>query len=321
LSAFGPLSLFGLLSVWASGLITGFGLLHWCLGTRLSSPGQSQLSFVDYLYFSGTTFFTLGYGDVVPLFFLGRACSVAEAGIGFAFLAVVISYLPVLYGSFSRREISISLLDARAGSPPTAGELLRRLGRARNLAAAGPLLVEWEIWAAVLLESHLSYPVVSYYRSQHDNQSWVGALTTILDTSALLIAAVESDLGYQARLTFAIARHAAVDLCLLFRLPPSVDSDRLTPADFNRLRDSLCAVGLKIADDPLVTNSLGELRVLYEPFLKSLATYFQISMPPFQPAEPPVDNWQTSPWMQRSPGLNNLPGGIIDKATDYDDVH
>src|SRR5213079_3226249 len=110
--------------------------------------------------------------------------------------------------------------DARAGSPPTAAELLRRLAGARDLAGVVPLLVEWERWAAELLESHLSYPILGYYRSQHENQSWVGALTTILDTSAVLIAAVDSADRHQARLTFAMARHVAVDLALVFETPP-----------------------------------------------------------------------------------------------------
>src|SRR5262245_6525419 len=104
LSVFGPLSLFALLGVWAVGLVAGFGLLHWSLGTPLSLPRGSDDGFATYLYFSGTTFFTLGYGDVVPTDTLGRALSVAEAGIGFGFLAVVISYLPVLHQAFSRRE-------------------------------------------------------------------------------------------------------------------------------------------------------------------------------------------------------------------------
>jgi hypothetical protein len=316
------LSLFGLLTVWAIGMILGFGLFNWCLKMKLALADRPVSSIGDYLYFSGTTFFTLGYGDIVPQTGLGRMLSVAEAGIGFAFLAIIISYLPVLYGSFSRREVSISLLDARAGSPPTAGELLRRLGRERNLSAAGPMLIEWELWAAALLESHLSYPVVSYYRSQHDNQSWVAALTTILDTSALLIAAVDSELGYQARLTFAMARHAAVDLCLVFRIPPSPPrTDRLSAADFERLRDSLRAAGLEFRNDPTVVNALGELRILYESFLCELADYFQFVVPPFQPDEPPVDNWQTSPWTRRSPGISDLSGGTPDEASRYDDVH
>jgi hypothetical protein len=304
------------------GLIVGFAFLHWSLGTALSFPPEADGNFATYLYFSGTTFFTLGYGDVVPTRIWGRTLSVAEAGIGFGFLAIVISYLPVLYQSFSRREITISLLDARAGSPPTAGELLRRMAAAHNLSAVGPLLVEWERWSAELLESHLSFPVVSYYRSQHDNQSWVAALTMILDTSALLIAAVDGPDGYQARLTFAMARHAAVDLGLVLKTPPlTTAADRLTPTDLDRLRESLRGAGLELRDGPVVVKALAELRGLYEPFVSSLANYFQFNMPPFQPAKPPVDNWQTSPWMPRSPGLNSLPGADTERTSRYDDVH
>src|SRR6516225_8181454 len=224
LSVFGPLSLFGLLALWAAGLITGFALLHWSVGTKLQADGH----FGTYLYFSGTTFFTLGYGDIVPTGTFGRAASVFEAGIGFGFLAVVIGYLPVLYQAFSRREITISLLDARAGSPPSAGELLRRLAHARNLGAVDPFLAEWERWAAELLESQLSFPVLSYYRSQHDNQSWLAAVSSILDTCSLFIVAVKGADPYQAQLTFAMARHATVDLALVFKTAPlSPDPDRL----------------------------------------------------------------------------------------------
>jgi hypothetical protein len=319
LSIFGPLSLFGLLCIWAIALITAFALLHWSFQTALALPGDSGNRFGTYFYFSGTTFFTLGYGDIVPTRAWGRALSVAESGIGFGFLAIVISYLPVLYQTFSRREITISLLDARAGSPPTAGELLRRLAEARNLAAIGPFLIEWEHWSAELLESQLSFPVVSYYRSQHDNQSWVAALTMILDTSALLIAAIDSAHQHQARLTFAMARHAAVDLSLVYRiqsLPPS--ANRMTPADFDRLRSTLTQAGLKLTDERAAYESLTQLRGLYEPFTSSLAAYFSFDLPPFQPAATPIDNWQTSPSMPCSPTLNNLPGA---PNTAYDDLH
>jgi hypothetical protein len=307
LSVFGPLSLFGLLFLWAAGLITGFALLHWSLGTDLQFPRAADGDFITYLYFSGTTFFTLGYGDVVPTGALGRALSVAEAGIGFGFLAVVIGYLPVLYQAFSRREITISLMDARAGSPPTAGELLRRLTECRGVCSAGPMLAEWERWAAELLESHLSFPVLRFYRSQHDNQSWVAALTAILDTSALLIAGVDGPDGHQARLTFAMARHAAVDLGLVSRTPPvPIGADRLSPTDLARLRDSLRGTGMALRDGPAVAQALDELRRLYEPFVNALAENFLFALPPFQPDSPPVDNWQTSPWMPRSPGLAGL---------------
>jgi hypothetical protein len=307
LSTFGPLSLFALMIVWATGLITGFALLHWFAGTALQFKNEGDDHFATYLYFSGTTFFTLGYGDVVPIGAFGRALSVAEAGIGFGFFAVVISYLPVLYQAFSRREITISMLDARAGSPPSAGELLLRLAEAHSLTSAGPLLVAWERWSAELLESHLSYPVLRFYRSQHDNQSWVGALTTILDTSALLMAGVEGADSHQARLTFAMARHAAVDLGLISHTAPlTPQSDRLPPAECTRLWDSLHGAGLEMRDGAEATKALAELRGLYEPFVNALAVYFQFALPPFQPEKPPVDNWQTSPWMPRSPGLAAL---------------
>jgi hypothetical protein len=307
LGIFGPMSLLALIALWALGLILGFALLHWSLGTPLALPAGAEGGFWTYLYFSGGSFFTLGPGDVVPAGGAARALSVPEAGLGLGFLAVVISYLPVLYQVFSRREITISLLDARAGSPPTAAELLRRCAQGRSPAGVAPLLAEWERWSAELLEGTLSYPVLSFYRSQHDNQSWVGALTVILDTSALLIAGVDGSDGYQARLTFAMARHAAVDLAMTFATPPlSPKSDRLSADGLARLQESLRGAGVAVRDGPDVARALAELRGLYEPFVSALAAKFLFVLPPFQPAGTPVDNWQTSAWMGRSPGLGRL---------------
>ena len=159
-----------------------------------------------------------------------------EAGMGFAFLGIVIGYLPVVYSSFSRREIQISMLDARAGSPPTAAELLVRLaGRSEGLDRTDVLdevLRDWERWSAELLESHISYPVLSFFRSQHSNQSWLGALTTMLDVTSLILIGIEGMHPGQARLTFAMARHAAVDLAQVVnaRYDPQA-AERLPEAD------------------------------------------------------------------------------------------
>ena len=182
------------------------------------------------------------------------------------------------------------------------GELLRRLAEGRGPVA--PFLIEWERWAAELLESHLSFPVLGFYRSQHENESWVGALTAILDTSALLIAGIDGPDGYQARLTFAMGRHAAVDLTLVFQRPPP--ANRLPEAQFERLRESLRRAGVTDARRAGGGRCAEELRGLYEPFVNALAAYFQFALPPFQPERPPVDNWQTSPGMPRSPGLSGL---------------
>src|SRR6202011_4626107 len=116
----------------------------------------------------------------------------------------------------------------------TAGELLRRHWHGgQSLEPLEQLLRDWERWSAELLESHVSYPVLCYFRSQHDNQSWLGALTAILDTCTLVIHGVGGSAGWQAQLTFAMARHAIVDLAQILSTPPLPPRpDRLPPADF-----------------------------------------------------------------------------------------
>ncbi len=192
LSVFGPLSLLGIFVMWVVGLIVGFAIVNASISGAIHAP-ETQPTFSTYLYMSGTTFFTLGYGDVTPDTAVGRVLAVGEAGLGFGFLGAILSYLPALFQAYSRRELSIALLDARAGSPPSAGQLLQRMARADNLRAMDAFLGEWERWSADLLESQLSFPVLGYYRSQHDNQSWLSALTTILDTCAVFDRAGEGD--------------------------------------------------------------------------------------------------------------------------------
>lgn len=303
LGFFGPLSLIFLLSVWAVGLIIGFAALHWSIGSPINVPEGSG-SFGTYAYFSGTTFFTLGYGDVTPSAPLGRALAVVEAGVGFGFLALIISYLPVLYQAFSRREASVSLLDARAGSPPSAGEMLRRHGQ--NMQELDLLLRDWERWAADLLESHLSYPVLCYYRSQHNNQSWLTALTAVLDASALVMVGVDASPKRQAQLTFAMARHAVVDLAQIFNTPPREPvPDRLPPDELTRLRSTLASAGVNLASGVVADERLSDLRRMYEPYVNPLADFLLLPLPRWGPDEVAVDNWQTSAWGRISAAIDS----------------
>ena len=296
LSFYGPLSLLLLLMIWATGLIFGFALLQLASGS-VTDGARGIPSFGTHLYFSGTTFFTLGLGDVAPHTRMARGLTALEAGVGFGFLALVIGYLPALTQSFSRREVNISLLDARGGSPPTAAEMLRRHSHDHGLEQLQQLLSDWELWSAELLESHLSYPVLAYFRSQHDNQSWLGALTAILDTSAFVMAEVEGSCERQADLTFAIARHAVVDLSLIFRRPPRApEKDRLPPAQLEHLRATLAASGLRIRRESAADQKLLELRQMYEPYVNSLSRYLAMALPPWIPGAGPADNWQTSAW-------------------------
>jgi len=294
LSFYGPLSLLVLLGLWAASLIAGFAMLQWGLGSHLAVAGRPA-RFADDLYMSGTTFVTLGLGDVAPTSAIARLVTVVESGVGFGFLAVVIGYLPVLYGAFSRREVNITLLDARAGSPPSAGELLHR--HLSDLDALGGLLHDWERWSAEVLESHLSYPVLSYFRSQHDNQSWLAALTTILDACALVTTAMADGPARQAGLTFAIARHAVVDLAQVHGTPPRPpEPDRLPPGALARLAADLAPAGLTLDGDGKTERALAELRELYEPYVAALASHLVFALPEWGRSPDPSDNWRATAW-------------------------
>jgi hypothetical protein len=296
LGYFGPLSLIFLLVLWAAGLIFGFALLQYGAGEHFRLSDE-PITFGILVYHSGETFFTLGYGDIIPNSGLARALAVLEAGLGFGFLGVVIGYLPTIYSSFSRREIEISLLDARAGSPPSATELLARFGNGPQQAVLDQIFKDWERWAAEVLESHLSYPALSFFRSQHNNQSWLGALITILDGSALVIAGVDGLRNEQAKITFAMARHAMVDLAQVVNArynprPP----DRLPLEELNRLRQSLAERGVKLRDGAQFEEKLSYLRSLYEPYAVAIALNLSITLPPWIHPEKHKDNWQAGPW-------------------------
>ena len=293
LSIFAPLSMLMLLGAWVIGVVIGFALIQWGLDTPLAPVGSAP--FGTQLYLSATSFVTLGLGDYAPTSGAGHAIVAIEAAAGFAFLALTISYLPVLYQSFSRREVRISMLDQWAGSPPSAVELLRRAAAHGELASVTGLLETWERWAAELLESHLSYPVLAYFRSQHEHESWLSALTSILDLSSLVLAGVEGVSTWQARRTFAISRHAVVDLAQVLHMPP-----RATHA--SRLDDEAAARARRVLEDAGVTvhpdleTRLLPLRAKYEPYVHVLAGRVEMELPDFLRPADAVDDWERTAW-------------------------
>lgn len=302
-STYGPLSLLLLIVVWAVFLIFAFGFMFYGLGTpfhdALGMPSEFG-RFRDCLYASGTTLFTLGLGDLTPTTLKARALMVTESGVGLGFVALVIGYVPLLYSTFSRREVAVALLDSRAGSPPTAGELLVRHGFKGGHQALAELLAEWERWSAEMLESHISYPILCYYRSQHDNQSWLSAITSILDTCALLITTIEGPSTRQAQLTFAMARHTLVDLGHVFHLearektlrasPPQ----RLSDANFGHLCDALMPTGLALCSAPDTRARLAAIRLLYEPHAEAMSEYLCMDLPLWvAPPRAKPDQWTT----------------------------
>ena len=309
LSFYGPLSLVFLIIIWAVGMIMAFGMVQWW-------AGPLHTSFFQSVYMSGTTFITLGLGDVFPHTRPARFVTVVEAGTGFGFLALVISYLPVLYQSFARREANISLLDARAGSPPTAAELLRRYATGHGLADLDPLLREWELWSAGLLESYISYPPLAFFRSQHDNQSWLAALTTIMDVCTVVIAGIDGVAPWQARLTFAMARHIVVDLAQIINAPPRApEPDRLPPESLERLKEVLAGAGLVLRDPQAFDEKISHLRRMYEPYVFALSGRLMVSLSTWLRVSDRPDNWRTSAWEHSSA---SMPRSLFE---DGDDVH
>lgn len=290
LSFYGALSVLILLVCWAVGLILAFGLLQWSIGLKLNGV---RPSLINDIYFSATTFFTLGLGD--PRSLSSKYLMVLEAGLGYSFLGLVIGYLPIFYQSFSTRETRISLLDARAGSPPSAGELVVRAGT--NSASLEQQLANWEEWAAELLQSQLSYPMLAYFRSQHTNQSWLGALVAIIDASALVILGAEGSLKRQGELTFAMGRHALVDLATVFATKPrQPHSDRLSPETLAQLRSAIAASKAPLRAESLTAEELEKLRAMYEPYAVALGIYFLMALPHWLPSQRAHDNWELTSW-------------------------
>ena len=310
LSVYGPLSLLLLFVLWAVLIIVGFGALYYEVG---AARGH-YMPFSRCVYLSATTMFTLGLGDVVPQTPWQRFFAAAESGLGFGFLALILSYLPVIYQGFSRREVNIVLLDARAGSPPTAAELMRRHAGASGREALETVLRDWERAAAEILESHISYPVLCYFRSQHNNESWLGALVAIMDVCALLIANAEDACARQARLTFAICRHTVVDLAQVFYAPPRSDGDRLPASELQRLRASLAQAGIRFSESPEFLAKLKALRAMYEPYTYALAERLAFDLPPWILSREITDNWKTSAW-------GRITGAAASPAPSVPDAH
>lgn len=290
LAVYGPLSLLVLLACWASGLIIGFAILQWSVGLRFNDPVSN---FANSVYFSASSFFTLGVKE--PLNLPSKYLMVLEAGFGFSFLGLVIGYLPVLHQAVADRELRISLLDARAGSPPSAVELLIRRGN--DPEKLEQRLADWEEWALDLLQGHLSYPMLAYYRSQHANQSWLGALTVVVDISALVMLGADGDLKRQAEFTFAAGRHALVHIASVFGAHAHrPHTERLSAADFSQLRDAISSADTPLRPEQIGAAELTKLRAMYEPYANALGAYFILAIPHWIQHGHISENWRVASW-------------------------
>jgi hypothetical protein len=297
LGIYGPFGLLLNLVLWVAAMMLGYACLQWAGGSHLG-PMRAVVSFGDDFYFSAATMTTDGPASLTAQTTFARIVQVIDSGSGLAVLAIVIGYLPSLYQAFSRREATVSQLDARAGSPPSAGRLLLRSADNEGWPALNRYLGSWEPWVAELMETHLAYPVLAYFRSQHVNQNWLAAICTVLDACTFTIAAAPAGTVDATRFTFAIARHAVADLSYSFHVSPTPPPlERLPAAELGELVSQLRALGVEMGAEPqVIAERITRIRAFYEPYVNALAERLELAMPPWLAPESPTSNWRTTDW-------------------------
>jgi len=296
LGIYGPFGLLLNLVLWVAAMMLGYACLQWAGGSHLT-VGHA-VSFGNDLYFSAATMAASAPDGMGAHSTFARIVQVVDAGSGLAVIAIVIGYLPSLYQAFSRREATVSQLDARAGSPPSAGRLVLRSTQRDGWPALNRYLSGWETWVAELMETHLAYPVLAYFRSQHVNQNWLSAMCALLDACAFTVSAAPPGTVDSARFTFAIARHAVVDLSYSFHVEPSPpEVDRLPIEDLRELLRQLHEVGVEPgADEATIAERLTKMRSIYEPYINALGQRLELPLPQWLAPESPTDNWRTTQW-------------------------
>lgn len=293
LGIFGPFGLVLILALWSLGLIVGFTLITWGAKVHFTAGAGEHIG--NYLYFSAGSFFSAST-PLSPSNSTGKMLQVFEAAAGFGVLFIAIGYLPSLFQAFSRREIAVSQLDPRAGSPPCAGALLIRSAPPGNTwQELDGYLAQWETWATELMETHLSYPIIGYFRSQHINQNWVSALTAIVDTSAFAIAYAPKGEVQYARFTFAIGRHALADLAHSYGAKVPTDMpDRLPDQQLEILCNEVTASGLQIVNTPAARDIFRSLQSRYERNASAVANLLALTMPQWLPPDDVIENWRVA---------------------------
>ena len=271
LGLFAPAATIMLLVTWLTGLIVGYGLILYALRDQLR-PIPEDLGTA--IYFAASSVLTLGYGDVVANGTLARFVVVAAAASGLGIVALVVTFLFSLYASYQRREIPVVLLQAKAGAPPSAVVLLENLARMDAAARLPDFFVEWERWAAEVLDSHVAYPLLGYFRSSHDNLSWISALGTVLDTASLVLTTIEGVPRGHAELVKSVGSHLVEDITNLgFKGRATDGIDR---AAFDAVYARLAAAGYRLAPADRAWADFSAARETYAPGLEVMAGYWAV---------------------------------------------
>ena len=276
LGAYAPFMLVFLLFFWIVALIFGYALILFALRDQVTPPLDDLWNAV---YFAGTSFLTIGFGDVTPTGLGARVASLAAGANGLVLVALAITFLFSLYGSFQRREVLVVTLDARAGAPPSGVQLLEKLSRLSLVGDLDALFAAWETWSAEVLDSHMAYPLLCFFRSSHDNESWVSALGALLDAATLCITTVEDGSAGAAHLLVGLGSHLVEDVTRYFRMPHEHGAlvDR---AEFDVARERLRAAGWRLRDAERSWVDFQALRARYAEDLNAMARFWAV--PPAQ---------------------------------------
>jgi hypothetical protein len=276
LGTFGALSVILLLAAWVTGLMIGYGLLFDSVADQLH-PASDH--FGASLYFAGVSLLTIGFGDIVPVGGSARLIALIAAANGLGLIALVITLLFTLYGSFQRREVAVVVLEAGAGAPPSGVTLLETYALAGILDDLPGVFREWQSWAAEVLDSHIAYPILAYFRSSHDNDSWISSLGAVMDASTLVLTTVKGGPKGWAKLSRAVGGHCLEDLVNYFGLPhePEVGVER---EEFEEARRRLAKAGFELEDADQAWAHFSRLRQSYAGRVNALARYW--ATPPAQ---------------------------------------
>ena len=273
LAVYAPFSLVNMLVAWVVLLVLGYGAIFWALKDQLR---PIPISYWEACYFAGSAFFTIGFGDIVGRTGITRLLSLMAGASGLGVVSVTTAYLFALFGSFQVREAFVVTAGARAGSPPSGVGLLVISKVASIDDDLGNVMRDGQLWAARVMESHLAYPTLAYFRSSHDYESWVGTLGMLLDAAVLLISAIEGATG-QANIMYALGRHATRDLSHHFRTPGIVDGGPgITRAEFDAACEQLERAGYTLKDRDGAWETFASLRESYAANLAALARFFAI---------------------------------------------
>ncbi len=270
LGVFAPALVILLLVVWVTVLVLGYGLLLFALRDEIQ-PVPVNLG--EAVYTAGTSLLTIGFGDFVATGGPARLVLLVAAGTGLGVVALVITYLFSLYGAFQRREVPVVTLDARAGAPPSGVALLETYAQLGMVPELPALFGEWEIWAAEVLDSHVAYPILAYFRSSHDNESWISSLGAVLDASTLVMTAVDGVPRGHAQMFFAMGNHLVEDISNFFHFPMLPDAG-VERSEFDTARERLAAAGYELADAEAAWSKFGAKRSMYASRLNLLAEYW-----------------------------------------------